>query len=305
MFLARILFFRLHESPRYLVHAGRHQEALESLQLISRFNGSHLTIDLEDVDDRRPAEPRSPSGSDEREPFLPSSQEPRPTDENTTSNGAPGDSATRDEGVKDYRSTDESPNSLDSHSFVTPVEEYPPRRLSVVTVTDIPSTSHPGPLHDETKRQSRLPHARYHTARSRVSRASSVASVELEMRCGSVLPRWIKRPLMAWLDRVGMVLSPEWCRTTLLVWAVWFFMSLGTSRDKDLSASPYHRHQLTQCLTCIIQNCWRRAQGGIRPRNRSKIIYGTWSSLRSVDARVRSYVVFTLILSARRTDGRT
>jgi hypothetical protein len=32
---------------------------------------------------------------------------------------------------------------------------------------------------------------------------------------------------MAWLDRVGMVLSPEWCRTTLLVWAVWFFMSLA------------------------------------------------------------------------------
>jgi hypothetical protein len=74
MFLARILFFRLHESPRYLVHAGRHREALESLQLISRFNGSDITIDLEDVDDRRPPSPRPPStGSDEREPFFPSS----------------------------------------------------------------------------------------------------------------------------------------------------------------------------------------------------------------------------------------
>ncbi|KAF8547038.1 MFS general substrate transporter [Imleria badia] len=227
MFIARILFFRLHESPRYLVHAGRHQEALESLQLISRFNGSNLTIDLEDVDDRRPPESRSPTGSDEREPFLPSSQETRPTEGNTTSNGASSDPAARDDGVKDYQSTDDSPNSLDSHSFVTPVEEYPPRRLSVVTIANVPSSSRPDALHDETKRQSGLPHARYHSARSRVSRPSSVASVELEMRFGSVLPRWIKRPLMAWLDRVGMVLSPEWCRTTLLVWAVWFLMSLA------------------------------------------------------------------------------
>src|SRR5262245_42466976 len=53
MFIARIVFFRLHESPRYLVHAGRPQEALESLQLISRFNGSEIDLDLEDVDDQR------------------------------------------------------------------------------------------------------------------------------------------------------------------------------------------------------------------------------------------------------------
>ena len=51
MFLGRILFFRLHEPPRYLVHAGRKQDALESLQMISRFNGSELALDLEDVED--------------------------------------------------------------------------------------------------------------------------------------------------------------------------------------------------------------------------------------------------------------
>ena len=64
---------------RATVHAGRHREALEFLQLISRFNGSGITIDLEDVDDRRPPEPRPPStGSDEREPFFPSPQRTRP-----------------------------------------------------------------------------------------------------------------------------------------------------------------------------------------------------------------------------------
>ncbi|KAF9807243.1 hypothetical protein IEO21_08295 [Rhodonia placenta] len=55
MFLARIVFFRLHESPRYLVHAGRQQEALESLQLIARFNGDDLDLGLEDVQDHAPA----------------------------------------------------------------------------------------------------------------------------------------------------------------------------------------------------------------------------------------------------------
>lgn len=253
MFLARILFFRLHESPRYLVHAGRHQEALESLQLISRFNGSDITIDLEDVDDRRPPEPRpSSNGSDERAPFLHATQEARPnretlfdagTDEVITRNGASGDPP-RDEGVRDYQSTDDSPNSLDSHSFVTPVEEYPPRRHSVVTVGENPSSSRPNALDDETKRYSRIPRARSHSSRSRVSRAS-IVSVEIEMRFGSVLPRWIKRPLIAWLDRVGMVLSPEWCRTTLLVWGVWFSMALGTSYAmKGLSTLPNHRISL-------------------------------------------------------------
>lgn len=216
MFLARILFFRLHESPRYLVHAGRHREALENLQLISRFNGSDITLDLEDVDDRRPLEPRPPStGSDEREPILPT-QDTRPHESNghATSNLA---DAPRDDGVKDYQSTDDSPNSLDSRSFVDPVDAYPPRRLSTTTL-DAGSSSRLHALHDEPKRRA---------SRPRGSRASSIASVELEIRLGGVLPRWIKRPLMAWLDRVGMVLTPEWCRTTLLVWAVWLFMSLG------------------------------------------------------------------------------
>ena len=122
-----------------------------------------------------------------------------------------------DDGVKDYQSTGDSPNSLDSHLFVTPVEEYP----------SIPSSSRPDALHEETKHPPRLPHARPHPPRLR--RASSVASVALEMRFGPTLLRWIKRPLTAWLDRVGMVLSPEWCRTALLVWGVWFFMSLGAS----------------------------------------------------------------------------
>jgi hypothetical protein len=51
MFIARIVFFSLHEPPCYLVQAGCPQDALESLQMISRFNGSELYLSLNDVED--------------------------------------------------------------------------------------------------------------------------------------------------------------------------------------------------------------------------------------------------------------
>lgn len=53
MFICRIVFFRLHESPRYLVHAGRPREALESLQMIAQYNNIDLSLRLHDVEDTR------------------------------------------------------------------------------------------------------------------------------------------------------------------------------------------------------------------------------------------------------------
>lgn len=76
MFLARIAFFRLHESPRYLVHAGRPEEAIVSLQMISKFNGSELSLSLEDVADHiqyhhHPPLPNEEIPEDDsRAPFL-------------------------------------------------------------------------------------------------------------------------------------------------------------------------------------------------------------------------------------------
>ncbi|EGN93976.1 hypothetical protein SERLA73DRAFT_63470, partial [Serpula lacrymans var. lacrymans S7.3] len=195
MFLARMVFFRLHESPRYLVHAGRHQEALESLQMISRFNGSEIPLDLDDVNDHHPTSAIPKTGTGENEPFLSqqvnSDYAPRnshnapPATDGTVLFDAQGELPTQgssdflrneEGGMTDYRATGESPTSLDAH-FVA------------------------------------------------MSRASSMYEVK---RCvGGVLPRWIRRPLLAWLDRLAMVLSPEWLRTTVLVWAVWCFMSLA------------------------------------------------------------------------------
>ncbi|KAJ8593082.1 MFS general substrate transporter [Rhizopogon salebrosus TDB-379] len=209
MFLARMVFFRLHESPRYLVHAGRHQEALESLQLISRFNGSELPLELEDVDDRLPSisEAHAPCTAGERAPILPtsSSQDTRTNGETLFDAGADSGSVSSDQsGTKVYQSMDGATHdALDGHSFITPVADVPARGQSLARG-------------DHSTRQ-RSPHAR----------RASVVSIEMKQRVGSVLPRWVRRPLLAWLDRVGMVLSPEWFRVTILVWGVWFFMSLA------------------------------------------------------------------------------
>ncbi|KAH7885489.1 major facilitator superfamily domain-containing protein [Phlebopus sp. FC_14] len=237
MFLARILFFRLHESPRYLVHAGRHREALESLQLISRFNGSEFPMDLEDVDDRRPPDPSSESSQPgERAPFLPPSaaqEQSRNSNEALHASHGNGEAASddlvngepqREEGVKDYSSTDESPTSLENHSFITPVDDAPPGGRSFAR-GDVVSSVHADPT--DLKDPDSVPQPRYHSRRASRSSRSSVLSVEMQKRFRGLLPRWICHPLLAWLDRIGMVLGPEWFRTTMLVWAAWFFMSLA------------------------------------------------------------------------------
>lgn len=51
MFLARVLFFRSRESPRYLVHSGRKEEAAIALTHIAKFNGSPFPITVADVND--------------------------------------------------------------------------------------------------------------------------------------------------------------------------------------------------------------------------------------------------------------
>ncbi|KAK4706032.1 hypothetical protein P7C70_g165, partial [Phenoliferia sp. Uapishka_3] len=51
MFISRILFFRLQESAKYLVSAGRNEEAIIALQRISRINGEPRVWELEDVGD--------------------------------------------------------------------------------------------------------------------------------------------------------------------------------------------------------------------------------------------------------------
>ncbi|KAG8810206.1 hypothetical protein FRC17_003056, partial [Serendipita sp. 399] len=75
MSLTRILFTNLHESPRFLVHKGRKDDAVIVLTKISKANGHELQVTIADVNDDNeeaggevvsPAERRSISRYDER-----------------------------------------------------------------------------------------------------------------------------------------------------------------------------------------------------------------------------------------------
>ncbi|KAF9013162.1 major facilitator superfamily domain-containing protein [Cyathus striatus] len=196
MFLSRIVFFRLHESPRYLVHAGRPHEAVKSLQMISRFNGSEMELELSDVADHH---------------------------EHRNSGG---------DGTQ-YSATGNTP-PVDSYSFVTPSEEHPPVVFPSVpqpqpqdAVKESSPTAPRRPSSSPPPLQIRIPRApnpnRRLSALSNHSRRSSV----YEQKVYSILPRWLRMPLWAWMDRVMMVLTPEWFRTTVLVWSAWCSMALA------------------------------------------------------------------------------
>jgi hypothetical protein len=212
MFIARILFFRLHESPRYLVHAGRPQEAIESLQLISKFNGSELDIHLEDVDDQRIVGAHDGTVSANVEGSA------IPCGEASSSSPPP----------QDYRSTAEYPTALDGHVFTpTPVLETPPPRRSRTEAQSISAKEElairprPSSPQETPPRRPRPPRLSSASSRRRPS------FHEKKFAGLRKLPRYVWSPLLAWSDRVSMVLAPEWLRTTVLVWASWFSMSLG------------------------------------------------------------------------------
>ncbi|KXN80839.1 hypothetical protein AN958_07202 [Leucoagaricus sp. SymC.cos] len=207
MFLARIVFFRLHESPRYLVHAGRPHEAVKSLQMISKFNGSDLEIELDDVADHHlstSSDPTHPSSSS-----SPSSQtqQPKSPPATATVTATPLD-------IQRDRRIDETKKPGDSGD-----EEDKDKLLQQSTLPDAP----PRPRYSR--------HSTAASNSSRMSRASLTGSrrssvYEYERKC-RVLPKFVRRPLAVWWDRISMVLEPEWFRTTILVWAVWFSMSLA------------------------------------------------------------------------------
>lgn len=264
MFLGRMVFFRLHESPRYLVHAGRPQEALESLQMISKFNGSDLSLALEDVDDQKPQTPSSPRDCDNSEqhgedsaPFLPHKSLDGAGDDadsqyvNSNEDLRKTGDTIFDAGITHYSSTGESSTPLGAHVFAAPTVEYAlspslTREISDLANAKFDANSEPDgpnptvdqPAHmtvdvDSVPRHRPLTHARRRSHRL-LRRASSI----YERKVCRMLPHWLRRPIWAWWDRVMLVLAPEWLSTTLLVWAAWWAMSLGV-----LVVDPYKTQQ--------------------------------------------------------------
>ena len=232
MFLARIVFFRLHESPRYLVHAGRPQEAIESLQMISRFNGSDLSLKLDDVRDHHHKPDEESSEGRSAPPRDGPPERPRATSitifnasgSEIDPQHVPSSPSEIGDGrpplITQYSSTDASPLALDGHSFSTPSQEHPPVILSKEIQPIPPRSPSPSPPSACSPQQARQS--------SHGSPRSQGSSSAYEKQVCHSLPRKFRRPLWAWWNRVMMVLSPEWFRATIFVWGAWFFMSLGT-----------------------------------------------------------------------------
>ncbi|KAF9525470.1 major facilitator superfamily domain-containing protein [Crepidotus variabilis] len=235
MFLARMVFFRLHESPRFLVHAGRPQEAIKSLQMISKFNGSNLSIELEDVrDHHHPSElpttetettsPRrlTPNRSTSTTIFDASVIEDRPPGPSRPSSSESGLATA-------YAATGETDHGLEAHMFGTPVIEhahYPSITGSREDDDDskgLRKSSHVGTPSVERHLMSSRDTPPTPRRLSTMSRRSSI----YEEKVRKVLPRWLRRPLEAWWSRVMMVLSPEWLKITVVVWFVWCALSLA------------------------------------------------------------------------------
>ncbi|CUA75096.1 putative MFS-type transporter PB1E7,08c [Schizosaccharomyces pombe 972h-] [Rhizoctonia solani] len=240
MFVLRIIFFRLYESPRYLVSAGRNAEAVAALQSIEDYNVKfgrsprpRFVITLADVCDAKPSAMFTEEGvvfdavEDEEAP-RPSS---RGSNEERKSQGS--DSGKEDDRSQalsqqpidrtDYRSTSQSPEGPvgQGWSFHTPMPSH----------TDQDTYFEQKPLastHDESEAStpgSSRPHSGSRLSRPPRPhrRARSSSSVYVERN----LPSTVARPISAWLDRVSMLFTPEWRLTTILVWCAWWGMSLA------------------------------------------------------------------------------
>ena len=247
MTVLRVIFFRLYESPRYLVAAGRPTEAMENLQLISKFNGEELDLSLRDVRDHFGTirSRRSPSysaisphndRSEEERPFLPTTSssiifnaDTERDDETTRVPGSGRDS------VDNYATgeTNTTRNNTHPDTALTLETSISPTVGSSLTSPSQAyghghQRSHTGHSiaedddDDERKFSPRSPRPR--TSRSPRSCSSSVL---VSYKSMGWLPRTIRKPLWAYIDRMALVLTPEWIWTTLTVWAMWFSMSLG------------------------------------------------------------------------------
>lgn len=247
MTVFRVIFFRLYESPRYLVAAGRPAEAMENLQLISKFNGEELDLSLRDVRDYfgtlRSRRSHSYSATspvrnrqEEEQPFLPAASssvifnaDAERSDETTKVSGSKPASP-------DYNTTGET-STIKNNTY-----PYSPHALET---SNLPSVGSPINSPSQTRGHG---HQRYSSGHStvengedderkatprssqlRTSRASASrrSSVSVSYKSMGWLPRFIRKPLWAYMDRMALVLTPEWIWKTLTVWAMWFSMALG------------------------------------------------------------------------------
>lgn len=257
MFTLRIIFFRLYESPRYLVAAGRKADAVKALQSIEDYNQKYVllsgvcsgsddlshkyrhtrqptrarfVITLADVCDIEPSAMQSDEGvvfeiGDDEESAAGHTIPPLCSTDEDKARSSSSDKALSDQPADrtDYRSTDDTPEGVVGRewSFHTPAPSHGEETsyFEGKHNSELADRSEPSsPMTSRSRSGSRLPKARRPPMHPRPR-----SSIYVEQ----ALPSGIGRPIAVWLDRIGMLFTPKWRLTTILVWCAWWGMSLG------------------------------------------------------------------------------
>ncbi len=188
-----MVFFRLLESPKYLVHAGRPQEARETLQKILRYNGgANITLRIQDVEDHGQVDAANSSGDVES-----SGQrlQQRSEDGLVRSNNALGDDEDDDEPID------------------TPGREASSQPLLSGSNDDDISASKSDEEYSVVERHASA------VSRHTFSTSDSTAA-DLPASLAWLSQSW--HPSAADLaSRYAELFAAEWKRTTILIWIIW------------------------------------------------------------------------------------
>lgn len=184
--ILRVVFFRLFESAKFLVAAGKHEEARHVLQRIADFNGQPLGVRLSDVRDQADGEDAGVTRETQRPSLFKRLTSSRPTRTLFRSG-----SAATYSGLPQQPSPQEGPGDND--------EEIR------------------GSSGDED------PHGRHrHTSRD----AMEEGVMDWPASLGFV-PRSWRKGLWDAGQRYADLFTPEWKRTTVLVWSIWTIFTLA------------------------------------------------------------------------------
>lgn len=236
MFLCRSLFFKLYESPRFLIANNRSSEALTVLRSIAAYNS--VEIDIDDMDFLTGVELREFERREEirRERMREGLRGMKVGDEEETESaswkeigmGRPSIAvlgASRAGGGAGERLNSSTPFQLATLMNSVNYDTTPPLTNSDQDpIRDATST---GMLSSETRNETQTESKTERTDRpfNRLRTIKSSNSIRTIRRKG------LKENIDQWLTRIGMLFVDKWRLTTVLMWLIWGLMSFGESEE--------------------------------------------------------------------------
>ncbi|CEH18791.1 Synaptic vesicle transporter SV2 (major facilitator superfamily) [Ceraceosorus bombacis] len=218
--ISRLLFFKLWESPKYLVSTGRPYEARVILQRIAAYNGNPLSLSVNDL--------RNNDASAE----LPELDEDGPSSstrigyEHDLQDDSDGTAQTQDWGVS---SIVDGANELFGFSKPAGKEYTPLSTQDVTSASESGRSRRDGSTDGPRNSQTNIPQ----TVRSSF-RASDRSAATVTQSAGrasgllyAILPARMAKPAEPVLAKYDELLKPYWLRTTVLVWSIWALFSLA------------------------------------------------------------------------------